>query len=162
MRRLIPLVALALTACDAGNRAAPGSDNDFQSPTLVVSTPSEGQQVVPAAGDGVVRVFFDLQGGTLGRGAGSKVRYRLQRDAVDTKFEPVKVPADAPWVVVDDPKRAVSLGKLEPATDPERGYVLTAEVIDKDGNPWTREEPGKGLVNGRARVVRKFTLHRSW
>lgn len=163
MRRLLPLaVALALAGCDAGNRADPGSDNTFQSPTLIVSTPSEGQQVVPAAGDGVVRVLFDLQGATIGRGAGSKVRYRLQRRAFDKDAKPADLPADAPWVVVAEPQRAVSLGVLLPATDSEQPYVLTAEVLDKDGTPWTREEEGRGTVNARARVVRKFTVHKSW
>jgi hypothetical protein len=202
MRRLLPLaVALALAGCDAGNRADPGSDNTFQSPTLIVSTPSEGQQVVPAANDGVVRVLFDLQGATLGRGAGSKVRYRLQREverprtgiafllrlvedptthvaspdaaglrlledkeADDKAVEKALEPLQTPWILVADPQRAVSLGKLAPVTnlDAQHPYVLTAEVLDKDGQPWTREEEGKGTVNARARVVRRFTVHTSW
>lgn len=161
MRPLPPLalaLALALTGCDAGNRADPGGDNAQRSPTLVVSTPFEGQQVVSAAATGHVLAKFDLVGGAWGRCAGSKVRYRLQHQEFDrASGKPVLLPADAPWVVVDDATKAVSLGALEPRTDAEVPYVLTVEAIDKDGSPWTRAE-----ANAGARVVRRFTVHKTW
>jgi hypothetical protein len=168
MRRLVALpLLLVLAGCDAGNRADPGSDNALRSPFLVVSTPYEGQQVVPEPPGSPVRALFDLQGATLGRCAGSKVRYRLDRQVVPPDGKPVLTPV-SDWTVLERPAEAVSLGALPVATDPEGGYVLTAEVLDKDGKPWTREEAGadaaaaKRVVNPSSRVVRRFTVHPKW
>jgi hypothetical protein len=169
MRRLIVLpLLLVLAGCDAGNRAAPGSDNAQTSPVLVISTPHEGQQVVTEPKGSPVRALFDLQGGRIGRTAGSTVRWKLERlVAVPAKDQPTRTPVKD-WTVVEDPARAVSLGVLEAATRAETAYVLTAEVLDKDGKPWTREEPAKDaggaprIVNPAARVVRTFTVHDAW
>jgi hypothetical protein len=169
MRRLILLPVLAVLAgCDAGNRAAPGSDNAQTSPTLVVSTPHEGQQVVPEPKGAPVRALFDLQGGRIGRTAGSKVRWRLDQLVSMPKKDQPNRTTITDWTVVEDPARAVNLGVLPAATRPEDGYVLTVEVLDKDGKPWTREEPAKDagaaarIVNPSARVVRSFTVHDEW
>lgn len=167
MRRFALPLLLLLAGCEAGNRADPGGDNAQRSPTLTISTPYEGQQVVPEPPGSPVRAHFDLQGGRLGRTAGSKVRWKLDRIEVPADGKPVPRPVTE-WTVLEDPTRAVSLGKLAVATDPEQPYVLTAEVLDKDGKPWTREEPGvdpaaaKRVVNPAARVVRRFTVHAAW
>jgi hypothetical protein len=147
-RRFAPLLAggsatlglsllLLLAGCEAGNRADPGSDNAQLSPTLVISTPYEGQQVVPEPAGAPVRALFDLQGGRLGRTAGSTVRWRLDRRKVPADGNPVLEPVTE-WTILEDPARAVSLGTLGVAATPAR------------------------VVNPAARVVRRFTVHAAW
>ncbi len=158
MRRALaalPLLCL-LTACDAGNRQAPGSDNAFACPELRVTTPHEGQTVVPAKAGGPVLAAFDLQGATLGRGAGSTLRYRLER--LDERG---RVTEPGAWTAVPDPARSVSLGALAPGA-----YRLVAEVLDASGQPWRREEPATEgaprVVNAAAAVERRFAVASGW
>lgn len=160
-RALVPLAAallLALTGCDAGNREAPGSDNAFACPSVAITAPYEQQAVVVSQAGAPVRALFDLRGATLGRGKGSTLRYRL-----DAPGQP------GAWILVGEPSQAVELGVLAPTAGPgdDQFYVLTAEVLDASGQPWTRSEAGPAgaaarVVNASATAVRRFRVHAGW
>lgn len=157
--RLAAAVALLLLlpGCDAGHREAPGSDNAFQCPSVTVASPFEGQQVVPLKAGAPVLAQIDVVGGALGRGAGSRLRWRLER--VDGAAQP---PAgEAAWTTIDLPEKAVSLGVLAPGA-----YQLSAEVLRADGTPWTRVEPDAAgaptTKNAASTAVRRFSVHAGW
>lgn len=174
MPRRTPLLApvlsallLALPGCDAGNRADPGSDNAFACPRLSIASPFEGQQVVPLKAGSPVLALLDVTGGALGRGAGSRLRWRLERvDEAGTLLTVAKdgkpVPTfEVPWTTLDLPEKAVSLGALEPGH-----YRLVAEVLTRDGAPWTRVEKDAAgreqTLNAASTVVRRFSVHAGW
>jgi len=159
---LVPLLALSLAGCDAGNRAAPGSDNALGAPSVTLSTPYEGQTVVRSRQGAPVLAKFDLTG-VLGRGAGSTLRYRLEQGTLRGK--PLTL---IEWTSVTDPSVAVALGDLKASLPGER-YTLTAELLDKAGVPWTRVETiGEGAAATRralhpqATVVRTFKVADAW
>jgi hypothetical protein len=153
----VPLLALGLAGCDAGNRAAPGSDNALGAPTVTLSTPYEGQTVVRSRLGAPVLASIDVTG-VLGRGAGSTLRYRL--DAGEAQGE---------WVAVADASKAVALGDLKANDENVPQYTLTVEVLDKTGSPWTRAETtGAGdaattrTLHPQATCVRTFKVADSW
>ena len=159
---LVPFLALGLAGCDAGNRAAPGSDNALGAPTVTLSTPYEGQTVVRSRQGAPVLAKFDLTG-LLGRGAGSTLRYRLEQGTL--RGEPVSV---IEWTSAADPSVAVALGDLK-ASLPDERYTLTAELLDKAGAPWTRvETTGEGAaaakrtLHPQATCVRSFKVADAW
>jgi hypothetical protein len=154
-RATAPLAALllfALPGCDAGNREAPGSDNALGSPSVRITAPYEKQAVVVSRPGAPVMALFDLSGANLGRGKGSTLRYKL--DAPEKPGE---------WVTVADATKPVELGVLAPTpgTQDEQMYVLTAEVLDAEGKPWTRAEPAS-VVHPSATAVRRFRVHAGW
>lgn len=155
-RALAVLFPLLLAGCDAGNRAEPGSDNALRSPEVRVVAPYEGQAVVPEAAGRPVLAHFDLEGSSLGRGAGSTLRYRVDR--LDGAGAVLKA---GEWTSVQTPQANQSLGVLEAGA-----YALTAEVLDPSGKPWTREEPGGDgqprQLNPGARTQRRFTVAAGW
>lgn len=154
----LAVLLLALTGCDAGNREAPGSDNAFACPALSITAPYEGQAVVVSRAESPVLALIDLRGARLGRGAGSTLRYRLRPLAEGVPAEPA---ADGGWAPVADPAVAVPLGRLEAGE-----YLLEAEVLDKDGRAWAREEAspegGTRLVNAASRAARRFRVAAGW
>lgn len=154
-RALVPLAAallLALPGCGAGNREAPGSDNAFACPSVSITAPYEKQAVVVSRPGAPVMALFDLIGANLGRGKGSTLRYRL-----DAPGKPGE------WVSLSDATKPVELGVLAPTTGREDTdmYVLTAQVLDASGQPWTRTE-GSNVVNPSASAVRRFRVHAGW
>lgn len=159
---LAPLLALFLAGCDAGNRAAPGSDNALGAPTITLSTPYEGQTVVGSRPGAPVLAKFDVTG-LLGRGAGSTLRYRLERGTA--KGPSVAV---TEWTSPSDLSAAVALGDLA-ANAPGERYTLTAELLDSTGAPWTRRETtGTGTaatertLHPQSTCVRTFTVATRW
>lgn len=155
-RALVVLISLLLAGCDAGNRGEPGGDNALGSPEVRIVAPYEGQAVVPEAPGRPVLAHFDLAGARLGRGAGSTLRYRLDR--LDASGAVAKA---GEWTAVAAPQQNQSLGVLEAGA-----YALTAEVLDADGKPWTREEAGSDgkprPVHPAARSLRRFTVATGW
>ena len=99
---------------------------------------------------------FDLTG-ALGRNEGATLRYRLDAPG-----------AEGTWIPVADPSVAVALGDLKP-TQGDATYVLTVEVLDKQGAPYTsKETKGEGasivtkLLNPSATCRRTFKVADGW
>ena len=130
---------LSVSACDAGHRDDPASDNFMAGPELAIAQPGPGwvgtTAVTAAQPDGGEKVLgFQLPAVVfeLNRYAsGDAVRYMLD---------------EGPILAVEDPTRAVSLSN-EPQV--AGAYVLRAFVVDADGRPYG---------NRRAVAVRHFLL----
>lgn len=153
---LAGVLALALGGCDAGHRENPGVDNTLGAPAVRVSTPHEGQVVVPSRPGGPVLAKIDVMH-RIGRNEGARVRYRLDKGAVQ-----------GAWAELADPAVAVSLGVLAP-TGPEESYLLVVEVLDKAGTPFTQDEKvGEGeqartrTRNPDSTVRRSFRVATAW
>lgn len=153
---LAPLLALALCGCDAGHREDPGVDNTLGAPEVRVSTPHEGQVVVPSRPGGPVLAKIDVMH-RIGRNEGARVRWRLDKGATQ-----------GAWAELADPALAVSLGTLAP-TGPEESYLLVVEVLDKAGTPYTQDEKvGEGeqartrTKNPGSTVRRSFRVATAW
>lgn len=153
---LAALVVLALPGCDAGHRENPGVDNTLGAPTVRVSTPHEGQVVVPSRAGGPVLAKIDVMH-RIGRNEGARVRWRLDKGS-----------AQGAWADLADPAVAVSLGVLAP-TGADESYVLVVEVLDKAGTPYTQDEKvGEGeqartrVKNPDSTVRRTFRVAHAW
>lgn len=153
---LAPVLALLLAGCDAGQRDNPGADNTLGAPQVRVSTPHEGQVVVPSRPGGPVLAKIDVMH-RIGRNAGARVRYRLDKGS-----------AQGAWAELADPAVAVSLGVLAP-TGADESYVLVVEVLDKAGTPYTQDEKvGEGeaartrVKNPDSTVRRTFRVATAW
>lgn len=135
-RALLPLLAIALCACDAGHRENPGVDNKSPGPELVVVQPGPGQVVtLPAKSEGyeMPRAFFDLRHlATEENRKGDAIKYSID---------------GGPWREINDWSKPVVLddGAHEAGT-----HLLLACVWDaKTHAPYTNPE---------SVVVRRFHL----